>query len=151
MLHCVRRIPPSLLRALALSAVLAACAGCKSKKAEPTYGDRMVGAIRESKAMDARGDMQAIALSVTQWVANDGSIGDVTDMDALVATLQPTWLRVVPAVDPWGTAYKWRSDGTSWELRSFGKDLKGGNEDDVVMRDGQVVQLPKSFSPVVPN
>jgi hypothetical protein len=144
MLQRLRRLSPWLpLALLALAAT-----GCKSKKQDLTYGDRMVGAIRESKAMDARGDMQAVAIAVTQWGANDGNLADAQDLDGLVAALQPTWLRLVPTTDPWGGRYRWRTDGTSWELRSDGKDGKAGNEDDVVMRDGQVMQLPKGFSPM---
>ena len=124
-----------------------ACTACK-KKSEPTYGDKMVGAMREASAADARGDMQAMALAVTQWVSNDGNLGDATDYDTLIGVLQPAWIRVAPRLDPWSTPYIWKTDGSSWELRSAGRDKTAGNQDDVVMVDGQVTQMPKSFQPM---
>lgn len=136
-----RRLVPLLLASCCLAT------GCGRKKG-PTYTDNVVGAMREGKAMDARGDMQSIALAVTQWVANDGDLSTAPDFAALVTQIEPTWLRVVPRTDPWGTGYTWLTDGSSWTLRSFGRDTVGGSADDIVMQDGQVIQMPKSFSPV---
>jgi hypothetical protein len=130
--------------------LLACCclaSGC-DKKSGATYTENVVGAMREGKAMDVRGDMQSISLAVTQWIANDGDLTTAPDFASLVTQLEPTWLRVVPRTDPWGTGYKWLTDGSSWKLRSFGRDGVGGNADDIVMQDGQMIQLPKSFTPI---
>lgn len=151
MRHRLRRFPVprrSLLLVLAASALaLAAC----EKEDQPTYADNVVGAMREAKASDARGDMQSIAIAITQWLSNDGNLADTPDFPALVAALEPSWLRVVPRTDPWGASYAFRTDGASWELRTHGRDGIAGNADDMVMVDGQVTQMPKSFSPVGQN
>ena len=133
--------------ASALLALIAlATAGCKGKP-KPTYTDAMVGALREGKATQARGDMQTIAIGITQFVSNDGNLTDVGDMDSLVAALQPTWVRVVRRTDPWDRSYNFSSTGDSWMLSTAGVDGTPGNADDLIMRDGQIVQMPKSFNP----
>jgi hypothetical protein len=144
------RSPVRLLR-LGLP-ILLACAlpGC-SKKKGPTYSDRVVGAMREGHAMDARGDMQAIANALTSFVASDGNLPEAQDMPGLVSALEPTWLRVVPRTDPWGTEYKYAADESGWSLRSAGKDVKFGDDDDLVMQNGQITQLPKSYAPMAPD
>lgn len=136
---------------IVLACLLGAAATSCKKKDTPTYTDNMVGALRESKAMDARGDMQSLAIAITQWQSNDGSLADTPDFPALVSALQPTWLRMVPQTDPWGAPYAFRNDGSSWELRSLGVDGIAGNADDIVMEDGQVTQLPKTFNPLGQN
>ncbi len=121
--------------------------GCKGKE-EPTYGDAMVRGLREAKASQARGDLQTISIAITQYVSNDGNLADVRDMDALVAALQPTWLRVVPRMDPWDRSYIFQADGDSWTLLTSGVDGTPGNADDMVMRDGQLTQMPRAFTPM---
>ena len=145
-----RRLIPFQLAPLALVLLAAFTGGCGKKKGD-TYGDKMVGALREAKAMDARGDMQSISLAVTSWIANDGSLADAPDFDALIAHIEPTWVRVAPRIDPWGKPYEWSTDGTSWKLQTPGRDGKRGTDDDMVMSDGQITQIPKSFTPVGAN
>jgi hypothetical protein len=102
----------------------------------------MVDAMRKGKAHGARGDMQTIAVAVTNFVTQTGNLPEAADIDELAAALQPTYVRRCPRQDPWGNPYLWSSDGSSWTVRCTGMDGAGGTNDDLEMVDGQVTKLP---------
>jgi hypothetical protein len=54
-------------------------------------------------------------------------------------------VRRAPTVDPWGTAYTYQTDGNGFTLRSAGHDRQFHTDDDVVVEDGQVTQLPEGY------
>lgn len=139
-MRCRRLLVPLVVASLAAAA-------CKEKQETP-YADRVVAAMRDSRAMGARGDMQAIANALTNYAASEGNLPEAQDMDGLVAALQPTWIHVVPNVDPWGTQYRYAAGEGGWTLRAAGRNLAFGDDDDVVMENGQVTQMPKTFTPL---
>lgn len=129
---------------LALLALVATA--CGKKKDEPTYGEAAARAIREGHAMQARGDMAAIANALTNYVSSGSDLPEASTMDELASYLEPTHLRRVPVHDPWGSAYHYATDGSSYTLRSAGKDLRMGTDDDIVMTDGQITKMPKGYT-----
>ena len=137
-------------RRLLVVPLVVAClapASCK-KKQETPYADRVVAAMRDSRAMGARGQMQTLANALTNYVASEGNLPDARDMDGLVAALQPTWIHVAPNIDPWGTQFRYSAGEGGWTLRSAGRNLAFGDDDDLVMENGQITQVPKAFTPL---
>ena len=131
---------------LAAFLLLAAAATSCEKDDQPTYGDALARSIREGKGMDARGDLQAIANAVTNYVSSGNELPQVNTVDQLAEVLQPTHIRRVPRHDPWGGAYHYESDGSSYTLTCDGKDRKYGTKDDIEISDGQVTKMPKSYT-----
>ena len=119
--------------------------GCGKKKDEPTYGDGLARAVREGKAMQARSDLQTISLAVTSFLTNEGNLPEATDMAELAGKLEPAYTRRLPRTDPWGTEYTYSQDGSSYTLMAAGKDMAFGTEDDMVLVNGQITKMPKSY------
>lgn len=135
----------SRILALVVAAATIFVAGCGKKKEEPTYGDNLARAIREGKASGARGDLQALAIAITNYTTNEGGIPGASNIDELAALLEPRYLRSMKRTDPWETPYTYSQDGTSYRLGSAGADRIHGTEDDMEMIDGQVTKMPKSY------
>jgi hypothetical protein len=128
--------------AVATLAAALACASC-TKKNERTYGENLANAYEEGKASGARGDMQSLAIAITNYVTQEGNLPDAADIAALAARLEPTYVRRAPRVDPWGMPYLFSTDGTTWKLASTGADRKPGTRDDLEMVDGQMTKMPR--------
>jgi hypothetical protein len=126
--------------------VLSLGAACSKKDDEqPNYGDRIVTAYDRGKVSGARGDLQTLAVAITQYVSAEGSLPEAEDVDQLAALLAPTFVRRAPRVDPWGTAYAYQTDGQSYWITSAGHDRELDTADDVEVEDGQVTKLPEGY------
>jgi hypothetical protein len=132
--------------ALGIAVLLATVASACKKDDKPTYGERIVDAYDRGKANGARGDLQTIAIAITSYVTNEGSLPEADDIDGLAAQLEPDQVRRCPRKDPWGTPYYYERDGESYTLASAGHDKTWDTDDDLELSDGQMTKLPKGFT-----
>ena len=144
------RAGAAVVLAAAVAGLLLACTGCGKKKEGPTYGDNLARAIREGRATEARGDLQAIAVAITSYVTNEAGIPAAANFDELAALLQPRYLRTMKRTDPWEMPYTYSQDGSSYRLACSGADKTFGTADDMEVIDGQVTKMPKSYENFTP-
>lgn len=133
----------SVLRPLAPLALLLLAAGCGKSGQE--YAANVGETIDRGRAMSVRGDMQKIAAAITSYVTQEADLPELSDVHALAEVLEPAYARRVPREDPWGTEYRFESDGSGYRMQSAGQDRSWDSDDDLVMEDGQMTQLPKGF------
>lgn len=125
-----------------LAAGIVLLGGCSGGGDEPNYGDHVASAYDRGKASGARGDLQTISRAVMDYTTHEGDLPTATGVQGLASLLEPRYVRRLPRRDPWGTRYDYEVDGGSFTVRSAGHDQEFGTEDDLVLTDGQVVQLP---------
>ena len=142
MTHRSRRFA---LAVAALVVALALAGGCEKKEKGPNYGDNLVTAMDKGKVMGARGDLQTLAIAITNYILAEGNPPSARDIDELAGQLQPSHVRRAPKVDPWGTPYDYQGTGDGYTLRSAGHDQQFFTTDDVIMEDGAITQLPEGY------
>ena len=131
------------LRPLAPLVLALLAAGCGESGQE--YAANVGEAIDRGKAMSVRGDMQKIAAAITSYVTQEADLPALSDVHGLAEVLEPSYARRVPRQDPWGTEYRFDSSGSGYRIHSAGQDRQWDSDDDIVMEDGQMTQLPKGF------
>lgn len=131
------------LGSLAALALLLSASGCGKSGQE--YAANVGETIDRGKAMSVRGDMQKVAAAVTSYVTQQADLPPLSDIHALAGVLEPSYARRVPREDPWGTEYRFESSGSGYRMHSAGQDRAWDSDDDIVMEDGQMTQLPKGF------
>ena len=130
-----RHLAPLVLALLAV--------GCGKSGQE--YAGNLGETIDRGKAMSVRGDMQKVAAAITSYVTQQAELPPLSDVHGLAEVLEPSHVRRVPRDDPWGTEYRFESSGSGYLMHSAGQDRSWDTDDDIVMEDGQMTQLPKGF------
>ncbi|MDH3284454.1 MAG: prepilin-type N-terminal cleavage/methylation domain-containing protein [Acidobacteriota bacterium] len=104
-------------------------------------------------------NMKQISMAIEQYQIQENhypeEAGDVAG--SLDQHIEPIFIRQCPDVDGWGNPLQYSSEGTSYTLRSYGKNgvedaikAGGGESDnfnaDLVFSDGSWIQKPKGKS-----
>ena len=96
------------------------------------YLTTVVGAQDRATKVALESSYRALAAAIETYQLENGRyparLGDIPD----VASGR------LPGKDPWGSPFRYRAEGSRYEVRSDGADGREGTEDDVVLRDGQV-------------
>jgi hypothetical protein len=129
---------------LVLGLAAAVLAGCGESGQD--YANSTLNAIERGKANGARGDMQALSASITTYVTQEGDLPQAHDIHSLADILEPTYQRIVKRADPWGTDYAVTIEGSDYTVRSAGADTTWDTEDDLIVENGQVTQMPAGFA-----
>jgi hypothetical protein len=120
--------------------VLGACGGEEKTEgaadSSGSYSETLGRAYRGGYADRTRGDMQAIASALAQYMADAGAYPAAGDAAGLAAALGPARARGLPQADAWGNPFRYRSDGSGFTLASDGADGAPGTGDDIVLTDG---------------
>jgi len=71
-------------------------------------------------------DMRSLATALEAYATDNRSYPAASTIDAMVARIQPSYMRKAPATDAWGRAYVYvpGTDGQSYRLISAGEDGK---------------------------
>ena len=109
----------------------------------------------------AMSDLRTLATCVEAYATDRNEYPKVATLDELQPVLQPTYVRTMPKVDPWGTPYSYVSDGQSYRFASAGADKRfdwsakhldksagvemryvESDDADIIFQDGNFVQAP---------
>ena len=123
----------------------------------------LLTAMQRSKQKRSMADMRSIGAAVEAYATDKNALPEASSYVAeLSSTLSPTYIRKLPEVDGWGTAFRYecwpRGACQSYAIRSAGADktfeddsAEGYTTDtktkdfdnDIVMVDGKFVQYPE--------
>ena len=112
--------------------------------------------VEHERQRRAISDIRTIATAVESY-SIDNNFYTIQPSRASVARIaryfEPTYIKVVPRVDPWGTEYDYRSDhgGTLYQIRSLGSDRSESGSsgpttsfaDDIILERGSFVAWPE--------
>ena len=126
-----------LVAAVALSAcgTEAETETAQGESEEGGYVQTLGRTLRGGFADRTRGDMQAIAVALTQRLADSGDYPGGTDMERLAAELEPAYIRTMPRTDAWGRPFLYQPTGGGYTLTSYGPDGGPDGGDDLVMTE----------------
>jgi type II secretory pathway pseudopilin PulG len=111
----------------------------------------LLNAIDRGKQKRSVADLRAVGTAIEAYRVDHDAYPVAHDFGELRETLTPQYLRMLPMMDGWGHAYHVSSSGTTYEIRSLGKDgvqqgCDGGESgrfaDDICFRDGKFTQWP---------
>ena len=92
-----------------------------------------MASANETKAMQARGELDAIARALVAFRTERQSYVASDSHAVLIDYLSPRFLSRVLRLDPWHQPYQYRGERESFTLRSFGPDRKENTDDDIVV------------------
>jgi hypothetical protein len=78
-----------------------------------------------SRYQRTRGDLLTISTALTNYAGDDQqALPCLMDgpISRIAPLLEPTYIRKMPTHDGWHRPIRFQSDGTSWEIRSLGRD-----------------------------
>jgi general secretion pathway protein G len=119
----------------------------------------LLSAVDRSKQKRSMADMRTIGTALEAY-ATDHNFYPVSPADtpigpAVATLLQPTYTQAVPLTDGWDQSFRYgtESDGTSYTLRSWGKDaIKNGTlgatsdfNCDIVFQQGRFIAWPEGI------
>ncbi len=113
-----------------------------------------LNAVDRGKQKRSMADLDSIAAAIEAYSIDHGHYPIVADLAALKAVLEPTYIRVLPELDPWGQRFQGRSSHEGYFLLSTGKDGIGDGCDggptgrfdaDICLSDGQFIQWPEGL------
>lgn len=130
-----------ILAAIAIPNLLTAMQRSKQKR---TMADmRSIATAWEARATDTN----AYTASGVSLVTGSMPIGTLADM------LQPTYIKVIPQKDGWGTVYDTKANQNEYQIRSYGKNgtidtsVTFGPttkfDDDIIFQNGTFVRYPE--------
>ncbi|HEX7708726.1 MAG TPA: prepilin-type N-terminal cleavage/methylation domain-containing protein [Thermoanaerobaculia bacterium] len=130
-----------ILAAIAIPNLLTAMQRSKQKR---TMADmRSVATAWEARATDTNSYLVAGALTFP----------DSVDVAELAGVLSPTYIKAMPQVDAWGTAWELYGDANEYAVISLGKDgtadgsrpggATGTFDSDIVFQNGSFTQYPE--------
>lgn len=115
--------------------------------------EELQAAIERSKTKRTMADIRTLAIASEAYSVDEAKYPEAADIDSLGKILMPTYVRDMPRVDGWGTAYAYvvSADGAHYRIVSAGRDktfapssLRIGasaeTNDDIVYEDGKFVQ-----------
>jgi hypothetical protein len=105
---------------------------------KPLAPDATVGAVVLQKRQTsyqriAATELRSLSAALTMYAADTGGYPPGDSFGAL-EVLVPSFVPALPGHDPWGSPYRYDSDGNSFTLWSEGPDATPHTEDDVVVR-----------------
>jgi len=126
------------------SAVLLLLIACQKGEEEEqaTYGDRLMGGVRQGRIDKTQTDMRALASALESYYIDNNAYPATMHINDLASRLQPAYMLLAPTNDGWGRKMVYNSDGRSYQFFSFGEDGQRGTADDIEMKDGKFTQLP---------
>lgn len=137
------------------------------------YMLRVVEEVREEAQRDAAKNdplkavlqqLRTIATAVESRATDTNEYPNVSFAE-LEPLLEPTYIRDVPRVDPWGTPYEYIADGNNYRIVSAGADRRfepGSRlldvrqqpprvtddlDADIIFQNGNVIQYPRQATP----
>lgn len=127
-------------------------------------GQEMADEDRKKNPSNATmADLRTVATALEARATDTNEYPRVSLIDDLEPLLQPTYIRVMPKSDGWGTKFSYVSDGTSYRFASAGADkhfewsakqleklpeefqprFVDDDDADIIFQDGRFVQVPK--------
>ncbi|MGZ5431990.1 MAG: type II secretion system protein [Thermoanaerobaculia bacterium] len=119
-------------------------------------------ALQRSRQKRSAADMRTIATALEAYATDKNLYPEATAVTELSSTLTPTYIKQVPAVDGWGTAYRYEcwpaGDCKNYAITSAGADKTFEYEsaegypadtktsdfdDDIVLVNGRFAQYPE--------
>jgi type IV pilus assembly protein PilA len=135
--------------AIAIPNLLNAIQRAKQKR---TMGDmRSAGTAAEAYAVDFNHYPAAAGYTLPSGLTIKATTFDSGSATSFALQVSPTYIRVLPLSDGWQSYFFWESKGTSYGIRSCGKngipDTDTGGEttdfnNDIVFVNGQFLQYP---------
>jgi len=114
---------------------------------EKEYAGSLVTTFDKAKATGTAADMKAIGAALSAYRLDHGDYPSVSGIDALIAELNPDYLRASVRRDKWGQPFSYNDNATGYRLVSPGEDGREGTEDDLVLEDGRLTKTPPGFGP----
>ena len=114
----------------------------------------LLNAVDRGKQKRTMGDLRAIAVALESYDIDQSGFPSATDIAAMQAVLDPTYIRHMPVADAWGHAFVAWSGGGDYTLGSEGKEGTGGLvacagsprcnafDDAIIYSNGQFLQWP---------
>jgi general secretion pathway protein G len=88
---------------------------------------------RHSKTRRAELQLYNLATAIDMYMADTQELPDsLQTLTQTTEKIPEPYIQDVPS-DPWGNPYAYRMEGSTYDLRSAGKDGRLGNADDVVV------------------
>jgi hypothetical protein len=97
-------------------------------------------------------NMRSVGTSIEMYAIEIPHYPVASDVNALMAAIQPVYMANVPLVDGWEHTFQVDSSTTEYTLYSFGKDGSGTNcatgatstfNDQICFTNGQFVRFPE--------
>jgi hypothetical protein len=110
-----------------------AVAGLRTGDHEWVKPEILMASANETKAMQARGELDTIARALVAFRTERQSYVASDSHTVLIDYLSPRFLSRVLRLDPWHKPYQYRGERDSFTLRSFGPDRKENTDDDIVV------------------
>ena len=99
---------------------------------ETPYADAVLSAQQKMLSNLTRGELNQVATALSAYISSSSfSEYPKTDYAGLKEFLVPHHIGALPPTDPWGTPYKYRSDGRSFKLIGAGPDKEYDTPDDI--------------------
>ena len=112
----------------------------------------LLNAINRGKQKRTMADMRSIATAVEAYAVDNTTYPAAADVGSLAASIQPTYIKVLPALDGWNHAYIIDSSAVQYTLASGGRDGGSMNyvggptsdlSDSIVFSNGRFAQWPE--------
>ncbi|HEX7190165.1 MAG TPA: type II secretion system protein GspG [Thermoanaerobaculia bacterium] len=96
-------------------AALVAATTISARAAEPTDAEKAAATMRA---------MRSIATAVEAFAIDHNTYPAGNKIEDATAAVIPTYIRVMPEKDAWGTPFRYWSDGSKYRIVSCGADAK---------------------------
>lgn len=116
----------------------------------------LMNSLDRAKQSATVADLKAISGALERYMVDNQCYPDVTDMNALRAELQGSYIKQLPTTDRWRNAYVYKVSGDSQQGYTLISPGKGGQlqanpaggttnnfSDDIIIVDGALVQRPQ--------
>ncbi|HYM01249.1 MAG TPA: type II secretion system protein GspG [Blastocatellia bacterium] len=97
-------------------------------------------AIKKEKALRTAADLRTLATALEAFKRDRGFYVEANTGAALIDNLAPNYIGTVMRLDAWSHEFLYKGTASSYTLSSAGPDGKPGTSDDIVMKDGKLVE-----------
>ena len=112
----------------------------------------LLNAIDRGKQKRTMADLRSIGTAVESYAVDNNVYPVAADVAALTTSVQPIYIKTMPAQDGWSRAFQIASTVTEYTLHSFGKDGAGNTctagvtslfADEICFVNGQFLRYPQ--------